>query len=398
MKSTILMLISLLCGPAFSQSWQQAADFPSTERDDGASFVIGNTAYCGTGLMPWFVAGKDFYSLDMSAGSWEAIAELPAGNERQYASGFSDGSRGFITGGVNGSYFNDLWIYDPVSDSWNPGAPLPSAGRMGAANFVIGNTAYIVGGRTSANQSISEVWAYNMLNNTWVQKNNLPFGARWRASGASMNNKGYLLFGKDENNSFRKELMEYDPGIDSWSIINIFPGNGRTYSSMNASSGKLLVTAGLDTLGNSYNDFWSFHPDSTGWQQLQPIPAPGRRGGMSFTNNTSFYYTTGTDQSNTRIRETWKVENTAGIQENNSAGSISCFPNPADESCTLMFPGPPGNIIFIEILDLSGRLVESFSTQQHSIMIRPGWMAAGTYLVKALKDRKNYYTKLVVAH
>ena len=67
-------LLSLCCILIFisaeAQNWQQLNDFPSTERDDGVAFVIGNNAYCGTGLNSSFVACRDFYAFDMNTDQW----------------------------------------------------------------------------------------------------------------------------------------------------------------------------------------------------------------------------------------------------------------------------------------------------------------------------------------
>jgi N-acetylneuraminic acid mutarotase len=398
MKHLPFLIFQLFTLQSFSQFWQQVSDFPSTERDDGTCFVIGSKAYCGTGLQPWFVSGRDMFSFDMNTDSWDTIPALPAGNERQYANGFSDGIKGFISGGLNGSYLNDLWIYDPVTDTWSAGTPMPAAGRMGSACFVINGIAYIIGGRTSSSLSIAEVWAYDISNGSWTQKNDLPFGARWRASGAAHNNKGYLLFGKNENGRFCKELLEYNPLTDSWIIISNFPDLGRVYSSINVLSGDLLIAGGLDTLGNSYNELWRINPDSLTWQQLQSIPAAGRRGGMSFASSSALYYTTGIDQSNTRLRETWKAENPTSIKEIKENTTISCYPNPADDGCYLSIE-PAENIPgLLEIIDHSGNLFKRILIRENIISIPTAELSNGLYLLRIQSGNELHNLKMVVVH
>lgn len=83
--------------------------------------------------------------------------------------GFSDGTFGYVCGGTNGDFFNDLWKYDPNADSWTELTALPASGRSGAAAFVIGQTAYIVGGRDENNNALDEVWAYEMASDEWTQ-------------------------------------------------------------------------------------------------------------------------------------------------------------------------------------------------------------------------------------
>jgi N-acetylneuraminic acid mutarotase len=53
MKTVILLVLCLSTLFSFSQDWIQKQDFPGPARDDGASFKIGNKAYCGTGMNSW---------------------------------------------------------------------------------------------------------------------------------------------------------------------------------------------------------------------------------------------------------------------------------------------------------------------------------------------------------
>src|SRR5690554_3393826 len=115
-----------LCAHLNAQTWYQVDDFPGTERDDGVSFVINDIAYCGTGYKSGWTETNDFYALNMQNDTWTEIASLPSGKERQYASGFSSTTHGFVFGGLqNANYLNDLWSYDPATDQWTERSPLP---------------------------------------------------------------------------------------------------------------------------------------------------------------------------------------------------------------------------------------------------------------------------------
>lgn len=192
----LLLAIVILSGfplESTAQGWAQLSDFPSSARDDGTTFTINSTAYCGTGLDPTWNYTHDFFAFDMATESWSPISGLPANQARQYSNGFASTTHGYLFGGVNGSGFlNDLWKYDPVSDSWEEVTSMPSLGRTAASSFVIGDTAYIVAGRTANTLSISEVWAYSMSADSWTQKNDLP-DSLWRSSGVAFQGKGYIL-------------------------------------------------------------------------------------------------------------------------------------------------------------------------------------------------------------
>ncbi len=319
MKSIFRVFLLLIALPCSAQNWQQLSDFPGVARDDGAAFIIGDTAYFGTGLTPWWAPTSDFYGFDLSTETWFSVAALPNSNERQYAAAFSDSSQfGFIFGGHDGTNFlNDLWRYDPSSNNWLELSPLPAEGRGGAACFVFNDTAYVVGGKNAQNEAFDEVWAYSMSSDSWVQKNDLPFGGRWRSSVAQLNGLGYLVFGKDENGTFRNELFEYDPTLDSWTNISTFPSLGRSHATLFPFGSNLYCAFGIDSLNNSHNDLWSYDILSNTWNSLPGLPSIGRRGGMTVATENGVYYTTGIDEANVRLTETWKYHPSLTIDEAN---------------------------------------------------------------------------------
>jgi N-acetylneuraminic acid mutarotase len=396
MKNLLILPFLLFCHLGFSQFWQQINDFPSTGRDDPASFTIGNTAYCGTGQLPFFIPTTDFYSFDMNTESWDTAASFP-GSPRQYATGLAGSGRGFIYGGYDGSnYFSDLWSYDPSTDSWSSKTPLPGPARMGCASFVINGIAYIIGGRTAAEQSVKEVWAYDIANNFWQQKNDLP-AARWRSVATCLANKGYLALGRDENSHFSNELFEYDPTADTWSLISNAPFAGRTYSAMVSYANDLIILAGLDSIGNNYNDMWRVNPSTLMWQQLQSIPSAGRRGGACFNSTSAIYFTTGVTQNGTRLKETWKVLNPVSINEIKSAEqSVTCYPNPANEQTTLYLPDFE-NEVTVSLFDAAGNLVQKFSSKENIVNIGTTKLKSGLYFFKVSTNWSSCF-KVLIQH
>ncbi len=377
----LLFFQKIIC----SQSWVQITDFPATERDDGTFFVIGDTAYCGTGLKPFFITGNDMHSFNMNTETWATINSLPAGTERQYATGFSSNNFGFIFGGLGSVYYNDLWMYDPITGNWQAKTPLPAVGRMGSSCFVINDTAYIVGGRTSVATSISDVWAYCISADTWTPKNNLPFGARWRASATTDNTKGYLIFGKDSASISRKELYQFNPATNLWTQISTFPGIGRTYAAMKFINTDLLILAGLDSLGTSHNDMWRINPATLVWQLLDTIPSSGRRGGMCFNSNTTIYYTTGINQTNNRLKETWKVFNPTTITENGWNEGVNIYPNPANNLIDI-----ETNIknCYCSVFDITGKLIFKEKMVQNKTRIDLSSYSNGLYFIHLQSNEK----------
>lgn len=321
MKTLLIFGLLLIQFSILAQNWQQLTDFPGNQRDDGTGFIIGDTGYFGTGLTPWWTAERDFYGLNLTNDSWFSLASLPADEERQYACGFSNNiTKGYVFGGYNGTqYLNDLWEFNPASNSWMALSPLPDSGRSGSTCFVLNDTAYIIGGKTAINTALNEIWAYSLNANTWIQKNSFSFGNRWRASATSKNGKGYMIFGRDENNFFHNELYEYAPAQDSWIQISNFPSLGRSHASMSVINDALIVCFGLDSLNNSHNDLWKYEVNQNTWINFPGLPESERRGGIGLAHQNILYYTTGINEANERLVQTWKfnpVLSTTVLQTN----------------------------------------------------------------------------------
>ncbi|MBP7810310.1 MAG: T9SS type A sorting domain-containing protein [Bacteroidia bacterium] len=361
MKKALLLLITLilLSSDFKGQTWAQLADFPSTERDDGTVFVINNKAYCGSGLKVGWVLSGDFHCLDLGTETWSTVASMPAGKERQYACGFTDGTNGFVFGGeAFGSDLNDLWMYSPSTNSWTAMASKPGNGVRGASCFVIGNIAYVIGGAFTTNDAINEVWAYDMVGNTWTQKNNLPF-TNWRGSGDATNGKGYLLFGMNFNYGYNRYLMEYNPGLDNWTYKSTFagPGTGKVYANMQAINNDLVVFAGKDSLNVYNNQLWTYNLSSNSWLSVSTLTTTLRKGGMGFTNGGTYYYTCGISQADLRLKETWKTDVAVGIKEFEKKETILIYPNPASDIITIRFSKSGLKNLDYKIIGMKGEVV-----------------------------------------
>ena len=105
-------------------------------------FSIGTDLYIGTGLANP-VCKKDFWKPNGSGG-WTQLADF-GGTARYKAAGFSIGGKGYIGTGIdiNGNYTNDVWEYDPTSNTWIQVATFGGDARSDAVGFNIGNKGYI---------------------------------------------------------------------------------------------------------------------------------------------------------------------------------------------------------------------------------------------------------------
>lgn len=381
-----------------AQTWTPQPEFPGVERDDGTSFVVGSTAYCGTGITAGFGTWADFYAFDMDAGTWSNIASLPTSEIRQYAVGFSGGAYGYVFGGTDaGIFFNDLWRYEPELDSWTPMTPMPAEGRSGAMCFVIGEDAYIMGGKTPELQALDEVWVYHMDADSWEQKAPMPFGSRWRASAAAIEGLGYLIFGRDAELADYNTAYRYDPTLDEWTALEPFPGVGRIYVAMQVVGNHLMAFSGSDLSSNIYADLWRFDVTTQTWTALTPLPAPARRGGMSFTDGSNFYYTTGLNADFERLKETWKASGLTNVEDMYGGTGMALYPNPCEDVCYLkMKEIQPSAHVDLRVCDARGRTwIEYSGTYSDEMQIDISNLDCGLYIIQLIHEKGAYNGRLV---
>lgn len=399
MKGLILIFLVSLAVPSLAQPWVQLPDFPGTERDDGVSFVIDHTAYCVSGLeVGWQCTGNGF-AFDGFSETWYNMASLPAGEEREYATGFSHSGKGYVFGGLapGNICLNDLWQYIPATNTWTALADFPGAGRQGMSSFVIRDKAYILGGRLFDGTTLNEVWEYDLNNGNWTQKNNLPVSGLWRGAGFAIDTIGYMCYGMNLNAGFNHSLYRYDPAGDSWSVIPGISLPARNYIGTAAGNHKACLYGGQDSLTNISNDLYVFDPADSSLTSLAGIPTVGRKGGMAFSLNNSFYITTGLNVSQSRIKETWKYVDVVGIKENVASDhSITIFPNPvADVLCLKSRDRKLSSGLFIQITNQLGETLMSMPfTEQLNI----SQLQNGIYFLSIVdSDQKRAGAKFIIA-
>lgn len=121
-------------------------------RKNATAFAINGMGYVGTGTTD-IGDLKDFWAYDPQLNQWILSEDFP-GDPRQDALGFSINGKGYLGMGFiaeNSTYLADLWEFNPISvpgKKWKSRTQLLAGGRSGVASFVIGNKAYVGGGRS----------------------------------------------------------------------------------------------------------------------------------------------------------------------------------------------------------------------------------------------------------
>ena len=103
-------------------------------------------------------------------GTWTQKAKFP-GLSTHEGIGFSINGKGYIVGGTIAypNWTNEVWEYNPISDSWLRKANVPTVSLREPVAFVIGNKAYIGTGMTGSSL-INNFWEFDPALDKWTAK------------------------------------------------------------------------------------------------------------------------------------------------------------------------------------------------------------------------------------
>ena len=385
MKLQLLLFITCFNAAAFGQTWEQIDDFPSSARDDGASFTIEGRALCGTGRDAGFNLTGDFALFNASTEQWSNMNPMPAATERQYATTVTHGGYGYLFGGIDsqGGYYSDLWLYVPFNDDWIDLGNAPFEGRSGMQSFVIQDTIYIVGGRTANATAVNEVWAYSITGAQWEQKNDFPGDGIWRGFGSSYLNTGIVGFGADSTNTRRGEVYFYHADTDIWEEITQLYSTPRSYPGTAINGDRLFVFGGETGPSMYSNDFAYINLTDTTWNTLNSFPSTPRRGTMVFTLEDDFYVTTGITDSE-RLKETWVARNVLSVDYKNVFGTEALAYQKGQELRTTE------DLEACFLIDTKGRKID-LPKMSEGVFELPKSLTTGVYICnKVVEDQVRY--------
>jgi N-acetylneuraminic acid mutarotase len=251
-------------------SWRQKADFPGVARSSAVAFTVNNKGYVGTGY-DGVNNLKDFWQYDPVANSWKRVADF-GGSARYDAVGFAVLNKGYVSTGYDGNYLKDLWVYDDGADSWTQGISMGGFKRSGAVAFVANNKAYIcTGNNNGQTATVNDLWMFDpTATPNWTEKRDISNVStetyddgytgitRTNAVAFVMGNFAYLTTGN--NGGVLTSTWQYDIANDLWTSKTAFEGvprEGAVAFSIN-DSGYVLTGRSSNT---PYDDIYQFFPN-----------------------------------------------------------------------------------------------------------------------------------------
>jgi len=179
----------------------------------------------------------------------------------------------WVTGGMTGGRGNKLGtteIFDPVTDNWTFGPPLPTA-RSSLTTVILDGVIYAMGGARADVPVLDIVEALDTETETWERLTPMSTG-RYEHGSAVLDGKIYVIGGNAEDGDETSSVEIFDPATGQWSegpSLSV----ARSALRVTVLDGKIYAAGGLNASG--ILDVVEVYDPAVGEWQLGPsLPEP----------------------------------------------------------------------------------------------------------------------------
>lgn len=358
MKKAFLLLSTVLLVTVTYQlkaQWGPINDYPGGITDACGSFSLNGDVYIAGGL-----GLKSLYKYETSSGTWARMADIGGTLTHAWASVFAANGKGYVMGGAYATaseVSDELWEYDPATDSWTAKTKFPGGGRDGMYVFVIDNVAYMGGGFNGSTVQ-SDLWKYEPVTDKWTKLTGSPIGATIFSSGFTISNNGYMIGGAGgSGNTELNILYQYDPATDTWTKKADYPGTARQAGFAYSYNGEGYYGGGMANYDTDFQDVWKYNPVSDSWAKIANTPHTHAAWSTAAVANGIAYVGTGGSVgtgSLTFSDKMYKYTIPTSITEISQNEYVNIYPNPATDNITI---AGIKEIESITIYDITGQLL-----------------------------------------
>ncbi|HNW70240.1 MAG TPA: kelch repeat-containing protein [Bacteroidales bacterium] len=375
----------------FSQGyWTQKADFGGTQKYWAVGFSINGKGYAGLGRGDGFSNSSDLWEYNPVTNAWTQKTSFPGGARYSSHVFVINNKAYFVSGaywsGISGDYtpYNDVWEYNPATDTWLQKNNFPGPGRHDAFAFSFAGKGYICFGQDDNQVRLNDLWEYNPSTDNWTQKANFPGTARSGGIQFGFQRFGYIGLGRDDNDVSLGDIWRYDCSQNTWAQMDSFPAASRTSASTFVTDYRAYVVCGYNFQTSSYpHELWEYDPNTDSWVQREDFPPGDRACGTAFTINNIGYFGLGNVYSSFN-KDFWEYTPSVGANINQFEQNeilIDVFPNPLQNELNI---DVKGHKLTSDILltDINGKLVKIFpaaSLKDKKLFI--GQLPAGQYIL-----------------
>ena len=389
----LIFLFALIIGFATdAQSWVTKADAPEG-RHHPISFSLNGKGYAISGTDSIGQSTDDVYEYDPISDTWNVLSDFP-GLARSYGIGtVANGKAYFGFGATDTAYLKDFWSFDPTNGTYTQLANCGCSSRKHPAMISIGNRIYVGLGNDVTGDK-NDWWLYRIDDDTWTQLANLPGLGRhhpfmFNAGGelfAGLGHSGPTIF---------KDWYKLDTISNTWTMMSQFPGEGRVAGTQFNMHGYGFILSG-DGDNHSFmntGEMWRYNPATDTWLEFQPHPGNSRWAPGSFVINNEIFFFGGVNSSSNYPKDLLSFDiaaATVGFKEN-VIGDTYVYPNPAKNNISWEFDASITEVILINTI---GEVIASNNLETKYMNV--SHLNQGVYFVQFLSKNEILKTSKII--
>ena len=239
--------------------WSSAPNLPGPAVENPAVVAWNGDLYVfGGSTAPFSGAVDNAAVFDPDTASWSTLADMPTprgGATAQVLNGDL-----YVIGGLgaDGASLDTVEIFDPVTGQWSTGTDLQTR-RDNPGSAVVDDLLYVFGGRTRnadgfiVNGTLNTIEIYDPVSDLWTFGTPMPTGRRAMSVG-TLNNRIQVIGGEVGvgGNAFDQN-EEYNPITDTWRSLPSIP-TPRHGAGFGTIDHVVYVVAGGPTAGSAFTD------------------------------------------------------------------------------------------------------------------------------------------------
>ncbi len=267
---------SLITPPA-TCSWDQLAN-SSLSKVEAQSVKLNDKLYVIAGFVSGLKITAETEIYDPATDTWSGGAPIPTPVTHMGAVGVGDEIwilAGFI-GDHPGVATDKVQIYNTITDSWAEGPDLPNPRGSGAAAYSNGKIHFFGGLLPDRVTDVGEhyILDVNNISAGWQPAADMP-NPRNHLSAAAINGKIYAIggqFGHDNGVSDQAFLDEYDPATDRWTPLADLPSARSHFEPGTMVHNDKIIIVGGRRGGFFFDDVTEYDPATNSWSERCELP------------------------------------------------------------------------------------------------------------------------------
>lgn len=392
-KRTVVWLCAMvlvLCGGTVTaQDWTDvtpvAGPMPAPRTNAGAVYDPAGHKMIVFGGRTASGDVHDIWSFDLTLEAWTDITPVsgpqPASRRTPNVVLDSVGNRMLMWSGQGAGFFNDVWSFDLVSESWSevsPPVPMPNI-RYGAASVFdpLARELVTFGGFTNLGR-FDDTWRFNPDSARWTDVSPVAGNPLERClHSASYDALGHrmIMYG-GQNTGALGDVWAFDLNLNSWA--NLFPTgspSGRFFTAhVYVAAINHAVVFGGNLGSTQTNEVWGLNLTSNAWQQITPAGGPpGAREGATGI------YVPGEDRfivfgglGAVHSNDVWSLNNLSSVLSTSDGDVVQPqsyalhqnAPNPFNPSTDISFNLSQPTFVTLSVYSVTGRMMTTLIQAQ----------------------------------